>query len=70
MSIQKDIFSDRSYLKQINKNFDHLIKLVQTTYKPLSLSYDEKLFEINIVSFEFLQEFNGSNQNQQIQLLA
>ncbi|CAF1167831.1 unnamed protein product [Adineta steineri] len=70
MSIQKDIFSDRSYLKQINKNFDHLIKLIQTTYKPLSLSYDEKLFEINIVSFEFLQEFNGSNQNQQIQLLA
>jgi len=69
MNVPNDIFSNKSYLKQINKNFDYLIELVQSNYKPLSLSPDESL-EIKEISLEFLQEFNGSNQNRQVQILS
>jgi hypothetical protein len=69
MNVQKDIFSNKLYLKQINKNFNDLIQLVQTTYLPLPLSPEESLGR-KIISFEFFQEFNGSNQNEQIQFLS
>jgi hypothetical protein len=67
-NVENDIFSNKFYLKQINKNFDYLIELIQSNYKSLSLYSDESL-KIKEISFEFLQEFNGSNQNQQIQFL-
>jgi hypothetical protein len=63
---QNDLFSNKLYLKQINKNFDYFIQLVQTTYKPLPLCSERSIK----IAFEFLQEFNGTNQNQQIQLLS
>ena len=69
MSLQSNIFSNKFYLKQINKNFDYLIKLIQSNSKPLLLSSKQPL-ETKEISFEFLQEFNNSNQNQQIQLLS
>jgi hypothetical protein len=69
MNVQNDIFSDKSYLKQINKNYDYLIDLVHTNYTPLALSSDESV-EIKEISLEFLQEFNGSNHDQQIQFLS
>jgi hypothetical protein len=61
-----DIFSDKLYLKQINKNYDYLIGLIHSNYKPLALTSDQSV-EINE---EFLREFNGSDCNKQIQLLA
>lgn len=69
MNEENNIFSNKSYLKQINKNFNYLIELVHFNYKPISLSSD-KLLEPKEISFEFLQEFNGLNQNEQIQLLS
>lgn len=63
-----DLLSNRLCLKQINQNFDSVIELVQSTHKPLQLSSEEFL-EIREASVEFLQEFNGTNQHQQIQLL-
>ncbi len=69
MSIESNIFSDKFYLKQINKNFDYLIELIQSNFKPFLLSPEEPS-ETKEITFEFLQEFNGSNQNQQIQLLS
>lgn len=62
-------FENKLYLKEINKNFDYLINFVHCNYTPISLSFD-KLIEIKEISFEFIQEFNGSNQNEQIQLLS
>jgi hypothetical protein len=61
-----DILSNKSYLKHINKNFNYLIKSVQTTYTLLPLPSEGSLE----ISDEFLQEFNGSNQTEQIQLLS
>jgi hypothetical protein len=69
MSIQSNIFSDKFYLKKINKNFDYLIELIQSNSKPLLLSPEEPS-ETKEITFEFLEEFNGSNQNQQIELLS
>ena len=64
-----DLLSNRLCLKQINQNFDSFIELVQATHIPLQLSSGEFL-GTREVSFEFLQEFNGTNQHQQIQLLV
>ncbi|CAF3544729.1 unnamed protein product [Rotaria sp. Silwood1] len=69
MSVESDIFSNKSYLKEINKNFCYLIELIQSTCKPLVLSSKESL-AIKDISFEYLQEFNGSNQQRQIDLLS
>lgn len=69
MDLVSDIFSNKSYLKKINKNFVDLIELIQSHYKPLPLISKEPL-ERKEISFEFLQEFNGSNSNQQIELLS
>ncbi|CAF2632589.1 unnamed protein product [Rotaria sp. Silwood2] len=69
MSVENDIFSNKSYLKEINKNFSYLIELIQSTCKPLRLCSKESV-EIKEMSFEYLQEFNGSNQQRQIDLLS
>ncbi|CAF3519318.1 unnamed protein product [Rotaria sp. Silwood1] len=69
MSVESDIFSNKSYLKEINKNFCYLIELIQSTCKPLVLSSKESL-AIKDISFEYLQEFNGSNPERQIDLLS
>lgn len=66
MSVENDIFSNKSYLKEINTN---LIDSIQSTYKPISLCSKESL-EMRETSFEYLQEFNGSNQTRQIVLLS
>ena len=69
MDAQRDLFSNKLHLKQTNKNFDYFIQLVQATYTPLLLSSEESL-GVKEISFEFLQEFNGSHANRQIQLLS
>ncbi|CAF1059802.1 unnamed protein product [Rotaria sordida] len=71
MEVENDFFSNKSYLKKINKNFTDLIELIQSNFKPLLLLLSSKeCLETKETSFEYLQEFNGSNQNRQIDLLS
>ncbi|CAF3069215.1 unnamed protein product [Rotaria socialis] len=69
MPVENDIFSNKTSLKNINKNFVDLINVIQSIYESELLCSTESS-EIKEISFEYLQEFNGSNQNQQIDLLS
>ena len=69
MNVPNNIFCNKSYLKEINRNFDYLIDLVHSNYTPVLLPSDQS-WKIEEISLESLQEFNGSNQNRQIQFLS
>lgn len=70
MNFESNIFSNRCQLKQINPNFDRLIKLIHSNYTPIQLSSNESFEITEENSLELLQIFNGSNENQQIEFLS
>lgn len=69
MNSHNNIFAHQSYLKKINRNYEYFIELIHSNYPPLSLPSDES-FTVDKISSEFLQDFIGSNNNQQIQILS
>ena len=69
MQLQDDFFSNRNFLKEQNTALTELIQLARRNYPPFVLSTDESDSKEE-VSLDFVQKFNGSNEDEQRRLLA
>lgn len=69
MQVENDFLSNRIFLKEKNLNFSHYIELVQKNFSPKRLSTN-KFVDNDEISLDFIQEFNGADEEHQCQLLA
>ena len=69
MQLQNDFLSNRTFLKEKNTTLVELIQLAQRSYPPILLTTDESDSNEE-TSLEFIQKFNGSNEEEQRRFLA